>query len=98
MRSIVTWGILAGLLASPTYGQDSGSAALFPGAEAGDTLGGHSFVLTFEPTAISEAGLIRDKFEREGIFAEVLDELSAQIALPQGISVTFEDCGFPNAY
>lgn len=98
MRSMASLGILVGLLVSPAYAQDSESAVLSPGAEAGDTLGSHSFVLTFEPTSIREAGLIRDKFEREAIFAEVLDELSAQIALPQDISVTFKDCGFPNAY
>ena len=71
---------------------------LAPGAAAGDEIGQHRFVVRFEPANNSTAGLIRDKFMREGIFAEVLDELSEQIALPADFPIIFGHCSEVNAY
>lgn len=71
---------------------------LEPGAEAGPSVGQHRFILTFEPASNSTSGLIRDKFMSEGVFADVLDELSDHIALPQDFPIIFGDCGRVNAF
>jgi hypothetical protein len=104
VRSLAFLSLLAGLVASPALAQDLDfvqeveTEALTPGAAAGPVLGEHRFVLYFEQSSIREAGLIRSKFEKEGIFAEILDDLADQIALPVDIPVNFADCGGPNAY
>lgn len=104
MRSLALLSLLAGLAATPVIAEDFNliqeveTEALTPGAAAGAVLGEHRFVLTFEPSSIREAGLIRSKFEKEGIFAEILDDLADQIALPVDVPVTFTDCGYPNAF
>lgn len=107
MRHAVLALALAACFATPALGQgvdpDAIAVAvdttpLEPGAAAGDEIGAHRFVLAFEPAPTSELGLVRAKFESEGIFAAVLDELSDQIALPQDVPVTFTQCGFSNAF
>jgi len=86
-------------LALPSMAQaETAVEPLTPGAEAGAVLGEHRFVLTFEPTAVEGMGLVRSKFQREGIFAELLSDMADQIALPQDIPVTFTDCGYANAF
>lgn len=104
MRSLAFLSLLAGLAATPVIAEDFNlieeveTEALTPGAAAGAVLGERRFVLSFEPSSIREAGLIRSKFEKEGIFADVLDDLADQIALPVDVPVTFADCGYPNAF
>ena len=105
MRSIIHIGLLASLIATPALAQDTVGfpedvevEALTPGAAAGPALGEHRFILTFEPSNIREIGLVRSKFEKDGLFADVLDELADQIALPVDVPVTFTDCGYSNAY
>lgn len=96
------WALAAGAalcLALPAVAHGETQAeVLTPGAAAGTVLGEHRFVLTFEPTAVDGMGLVRSKFQREGVFAELLSEMADQIALPQDIPVTFTDCGGANAY
>lgn len=105
MRSLTLFSLLTGLVATPalaqdivTFPQDVEVEALTPGAAAGPVLGEHRFILTFEPSNIREIGLVRTKFEKDGLFADVLDELADQIALPVDVPVTFTDCGYSNAY
>lgn len=105
MRSLMFLSLMAGLAAAPAIAQDHDFfpedvqvEPLHPGAAAGPALGEHRFVLSFEPSAIREIGLIRSKFQKDGIFAEILDELADQIALPVDIPITFTDCGGPNAF
>lgn len=104
MRSFAFLSLLASLAVTPAIAEDFDLIeeveieALNPGAAAGAVLGEHRFVLTFEPSNIREAGLIRSKFEKDGIFAEVLNDLADQIALPVDVPVTFTDCGYPNAF
>lgn len=71
---------------------------LTPGADAGDEVGKYRFVLSFEPTQDREESLIRTTLERGGELARILDELSAQIALPQDVPVRFTHCGEANAF
>lgn len=71
---------------------------LTPGAEAGEEIGKYRFVLSFEPGEGREEALIRTRLERGGELARILDELSAQIALPQDVPVRFTHCGQPNAF
>lgn len=104
MRSLAFLSVLAGLVATPTIAQDFDLVqkvdveALTPGAAAGPVLGEHRFVLTFEPSSSREIGLIRSRFEKDGVFAAILDEVADQIALPVDVPVTFTDCGYPNAF
>lgn len=72
--------------------------ALTPGAAAGAEVGKFKFVLSFEPTETREESLIKTTLERGGEFAQILDELSAQIALPQDVPVRFAHCGETNAF
>lgn len=108
--SILALGVLTlGLL--PAYAQTETAAEfefqpierveadeLAPGTGAGDEVGKFKFVLSFEPTDTREASLIKTTFERGGELAQILDELSAQIALPQDVAVRFAHCGEPNAF
>lgn len=108
--SILALGVLTlGLL--PAYAQTETAAEfefqplerveseeLSPGAGAGDEVGKFKFVLSFEPADTREESLIRTTIERGGEMAQILDELSAQIALPQDVPVRFADCGEANAY
>lgn len=89
------------LSAMPLFAQTDGRTevgALTPGAEAGETIGAHRFILDFEQTATEEMDSVRLKFEQDGVFKEVLDEFADQIALPQDVPVTFKDCGMANAF
>lgn len=96
--------MLTGLLlvsATPAVTQEmafADAALLTPGAQAGGTIGKYSFKLTFEATAIDGMDEVRQRFIDNGILAETLDEVAAQIALPQDVPVTFTDCGEPNAW
>ena len=71
---------------------------LTPGAAVGSVIGAHRFTLSFEPTKLDGMGLVRSKFENEGLFQSVLDSIADQIALPQDVPVTFMDCDVENAY
>lgn len=100
-RSLSLLACLLLVPATPSFAQTLALAEiepLTPGSEAGDTIGKYSFNLTFETTAVEGMNEVRQKFIDEGILAETLDELSAQIALPQDVPVTFTDCGEPNAW
>lgn len=72
--------------------------ALDPGQGAGDAIGQYRFLLDFQPAQDRETTLIRTLIESEGVFAQVLDSLSDQIALPQDVPVVFEHCAEPNGY
>lgn len=100
MTKFMKWGLAACAALALTLPAlaETEPEALTPGAEAGAVLGEHRFQLTFEPTAVEGMGLVRSKFQREGIFAEILSDMADQIALPQDIPVTFTDCGDPNAF
>ena len=71
---------------------------LDPGAAVGPKIGEYRFKLSFDPTEVEGMGLVRSKFENEGIFQDLLDQMSDVMALPQDIPVTFKDCDAPNAF
>lgn len=109
MRILVSSLALLGSLASPALALDAGqdltdliapveAIELTPGAEAGEKAGEFRFVLSFEPGNSAEIGLLRDKFMKDGIIAEVLDALSDQIALPADFPITFKQCDNINAW
>lgn len=100
-RSLILLASSLLLSAAPSFAQTEAAAEiapLTPGAEAGDTVGKYGFVLTFEETEIEGMEDVRQKFIDDGILAETLDELAAEIALPQDVPVTFSDCGEANAW
>lgn len=70
---------------------------LEPGVAAGVQLGQYRFKLIFEEPKTREEALIRTTFENEPAFAQLLETLSDEIALPQDVPVRFVNCGMSNA-
>jgi hypothetical protein len=88
------------LSVAPSYAQAPGVSdmVLTPGSAAGDRIGGHGFTITYEETAVEGMQDVRNMFQRDGVFQEIFDEVSAQIALPRDVAITFRDCGEPSAF
>ncbi|WP_169195373.1 DUF4344 domain-containing metallopeptidase [Devosia sp. MC1541] len=88
----------AGDLETPTVIEKVELDALEPGAAAGQQLGQHRFVVSFEATTTREEALVRTTLQNEPAFIGLLDSLADQIALPQDVPVRFKNCGESNAY
>jgi hypothetical protein len=71
---------------------------LSPGEAVGEEIGKYRFTVDFAQTQNSELALIKNMLQRSGVFTDVLDELSDQIALPEDVPVLFQECGNARAY
>ncbi len=96
--ALITTMMMSGAALAETAEPAQEVPPIVAGAGAGETIGEHRFQLTFEPTQIDGMGLVRSKFQNEGIFQQVLDALADEIALPKDIPVVFRDCDLINAY